>query len=81
MKRLRLGWNVLATAKGADVLHIHWTSAVVNNPLWKVAAGFPFLAAQFVLMRMRGGRVIWTVHNLESHENGRPLQNRVGSTW
>lgn len=79
VKRLRLGWNVLKTTKGAGILHIHWTSAVVNNPLWKVAVGFPFLAAQFLLMRLRGGRVIWTVHNLESHENGRPIQNRIGS--
>lgn len=79
VRRLPLRWNVLRLMRQMDVLHIHWTSGVVNNPLWKVLVGFPWLAAQFFVLRMSGRRIIWTVHNLESHECRRPLQNWVGS--
>ncbi len=79
VRRLPLRWNVLKLMRGVDVLHIHWTSGVVNNPLWKVAVGYPLLAMQFILLRLSGRKIIWTVHNLEGHECHRPLQNWVGS--
>jgi len=79
IRRLPLRWNLLRLMRGMDVLHIHWTSGVVNNPLWKVLIGYPLLALQFLLLRLSGRKLIWTVHNLEGHECRRPLQNWVGS--
>jgi len=79
VRRLPLRWNVLRLMRGLDVLHIHWTSAVVNNPLWKVSLGYPLLAMQFLILRLSGRKIIWTVHNLEGHECHRPIQNWVGS--
>jgi beta-1,4-mannosyltransferase len=80
VRRLPFRWNVLRVARGMDVLHIHWTSALINNPWWKVAVGFPLLAGQFLWLRASGRRIIWTVHNLEGHECRRPVQNWLGST-
>jgi glycosyltransferase involved in cell wall biosynthesis len=79
VRRLPLRWNILKLMRGLDVLHIHWTSGVVNNPFWKVAIGYPLLVAQFCALRVSGRRIIWTVHNLEGHESRRPLQNWIGS--
>ena len=78
VKRLRLGWNVLATAKGADVLHIHWTSAVVNNPLWKVAAGTYVVRASKVPMDESHTLNIRAVYNDTIVRDG--IVQRMGQT-
>lgn len=67
-------------ARGA-VFHIHWADHYVisgNRPrtLLKIA----LFTAQLLVLKARGVRVVWTVHNLKNHENAMPLLDRLGST-
>jgi len=59
----------LIERESAGVLHFHWTHQwAQGTPLWK----FPLALAKFrhdlVVFKRRGGRVVWTVHNLHGHE-------------
>lgn len=55
--------------QGVDVLHLHWLDQLALRP--SLLASLLF-AARFVadvaLTRMSGTKVVWTVHNLVSHE-------------
>jgi glycosyltransferase involved in cell wall biosynthesis len=56
-------------ARGVDVLHLHWLHAYFHAPwlpLFYVRAAL--LTLQVVLLRLLGVRVVWTLHNLTSHE-------------
>jgi beta-1,4-mannosyltransferase len=52
-----------------DIWHIHWPDLVVSQPTFRAAArrGLGFLAL-LVVARMRGIRVVWTIHNLLPHD-------------
>jgi beta-1,4-mannosyltransferase len=64
----RLRWRFPAETRHADVAHVHWTSALSTSEEWKFVLGYPSLGLQLILLRLRGQKVIWTVHNLEQHE-------------
>ncbi len=60
------------------VFHTHWPDIVLNSP------GAPrgaFRAAGFLALtaaaRLRGTRVVWTAHNLQSHERRHPRLERL----
>ena len=72
-------WLLLSQLRGMDVIHIHWTSGPANERLWKFALGYPLLALQFLWLRMQGRRIVWTVHNLESHEKRNPIRDHMVS--
>lgn len=59
------------------VLHLHWPEIAVNvpNPLRAVGRGIAFLWLIWAA-RLRGTRVVWTVHNLHSHELAHPRLER-----
>jgi glycosyltransferase involved in cell wall biosynthesis len=64
-------WRVLS--RRYDIVHLHWPEYCVNErgPL----ASLFWSCALFAAMRwvqIRGGKVVWTVHNLESHLQQRP---------
>src|SRR6187200_881221 len=69
-------WHVLNQMRSMDVLHLHWTTKLDNAPLSKFLLRLPWLAMQFILLRLLGRRIVWTVHNLENHERRNPLQQR-----
>lgn len=56
-----------------DVWHAHWPDALLGIPntphcAFKLAGMF----AQMDYMRLRGTRIVWTIHNLASHEARHP---------
>lgn len=56
-----------------DVLHVHWLHAYFNAPwlpLFYVRATMLFV--QLFVLRLLGVRVVWTLHNLTSHDFPRP---------
>lgn len=56
-----------------DVIHAHWPDRFLNEPSWcKAAAKLLVLLLLFDLMRLRKTKLIWTVHNLSSHEGFHP---------
>jgi beta-1,4-mannosyltransferase len=61
-----------------DVLHVHWTQQLLlgkGGTLRSLRAGGRFLA-QLREARRQGVRVVWTVHNLLSHERRHPTLER-----
>jgi glycosyltransferase involved in cell wall biosynthesis len=61
-----------------DVFHAHWPEIVLNPPGAVRAAA---RAAAFLILtavaRLRGTQVVWTVHNLHSHERQHPRLERL----
>ncbi len=70
-------WRRIVTGR-CDVWHIHWPDGVLNDPSAAGAAGrVLFLGLLFAVARMRGIKVLWTVHNLGSHEKRHPWIERL----
>lgn len=74
-----LGWEVYdldsawSQFRRADILHLHWPDGFVFHPsLVKSISRFILLIGILKLYRLMGARVIWTVHNLQSHEHYHP---------
>lgn len=61
-----------------DILHVHWPENVLRSSSWGVCV-CRFMALMFALsfIRFRQKKVIWTAHNLESHERKHPWLERV----
>ena len=59
--------------KGAHILHLHWPEYVLSRPVPRMLAHMALLFGLSSIHRMRGGKVVWTVHNLSPHENRYPL--------
>ena len=68
-------WRVLS--RRYDIVHLHWPEYCVNGRgilaslFWSCA-----LFGAICWVRMRGGRVVWTVHNLQSHLQHHPTIER-----
>lgn len=55
-----------------DVLHLHWiVISMRSNPVRCLIRTIAFVTRLFIL-RIKGVRIVWTVHNLVSHECKRP---------
>ncbi|GBF33918.1 glycosyl transferase group 1 [Desulfocucumis palustris] len=56
-----------------DILHINWPDAVLNNKN-RIIVYIKSLILLIILIsiKMRGTKILWTVHNLHSHENYYP---------
>jgi len=53
-----------------DIIHLHWISPIIEgrNKGSTIIRGALFCFA-LVLLRLAGGRIIWTIHNLTGHES------------
>lgn len=56
-----------------DIVHYHWPQNVVTRPRsGLVAVKLAVLSlGRLLVLKARGARVVWTVHNLEAHERRR----------
>jgi glycosyltransferase involved in cell wall biosynthesis len=56
-----------------DLVHLHWPETAVQSPsLLKAATKSIVVVATLVVLRARGARIVWTLHNLRSHEGHHP---------
>jgi len=57
-----------------DIWHVHWPESLLNirNPALAAFKLSSFLA-MINLVRLRGGRIVWTVHNLRAHDGLHPM--------
>jgi glycosyltransferase involved in cell wall biosynthesis len=56
-----------------DAWHVHWPEALLNIPHpARAAFKLSSFLAMIDLVRMRGGKIVWTVHNLRAHEGLHP---------
>lgn len=57
--------------RAPDIVHLHWPEMPLGHPSQDQArAQIQFLIKGLLVCKARGAKVIWTVHNLESHEGG-----------
>jgi beta-1,4-mannosyltransferase len=75
-------WRV-GRSRSADVVHLHWLEFIAPSDgrpvtgLARTLARQTKLAAGLCWLRLRGVKVVWTVHNLAPHEPVRPHLERV----
>src|SRR4051794_17967898 len=69
-----LRWAFTAR-RGRDILHLHWLEATLRTPgRWGRSglvqrARAAHLALVLAVARARGVRIVWTVHNIQPHED------------
>ncbi len=75
----QLGWRVLDLDTGLrrmvrpDIVHLHWPDGFfMHRSLLKSVFRANLLLWVLKLYRLRGAKIIWTVHNIRSHENLHP---------
>lgn len=72
------GWRVvepgLATAltAHADIVHVHWPQAPLNQKALVAVRRLVAMTLVYGVQRLRGAKLVWTVHNVRSHEAKRP---------
>lgn len=69
--------RICAFNKQVDIIHLHWCNDLVAPAVWassslKRRLRRFLLALDLVLLRLRGRKVVWTVHNRVSHESQNP---------
>jgi beta-1,4-mannosyltransferase len=75
--------RTIGRVRRIDVIHLHWVNGLIGPVLWSGSAArrevkLALLAADILLARSRGVRIVWTVHNLVTHESSDPaLEQRV----
>jgi beta-1,4-mannosyltransferase len=63
--------GAIAACGKPDVLHLHWTHPfAVSHPgrPWKIFVRSVRFVLELLWLQTRGTRIVWTVHNLVSHE-------------
>lgn len=79
----RSGWSVeeatirSAVSTRADIVHIHWPQAPASERLpvaLRRAAGLLIL---LLMQKIKGARIVWTIHNVRSHDKRRPRFERI----
>lgn len=72
------GTNTALVHKSADIVHIHWPDNVLRSPRLVLAAlRTALLFVVLSLQRSRGAKVIWTAHNITSHEHHHHKLERI----
>jgi glycosyltransferase involved in cell wall biosynthesis len=65
-----------------DVVHIHWPDLHLQaRSWWRGVAKQARLAFVLALLRSRGTRIVWTVHNLKPHERHHSLAEWLFPLW
>lgn len=79
---LPFSWRRLLTSR-PDVLHVHWPELAVGpRKAWKALVTTVLFVTAVSVARLRGVAVVWTVHNLGSHERWHPrLEARLLQWW
>jgi beta-1,4-mannosyltransferase len=62
-----------------DILHIHWPEVLVNVSAPSLRAGLRtvFNLCVILWMKIRGTKVVWTVHNIHPHDTSDNRYNRL----
>lgn len=62
------------------VLHLQWTERyLLSKDRPRTLLKLALFAAQLAYLKLRGVRIVWTVHNLKNHENSMPKLDHWGS--
>jgi len=64
---------VLASLGHWDIIHVHWPESVFNHTLVEAIPTTEWLLFAIRQARRRGGKLLWTIHNLRAHERRHPV--------
>lgn len=69
---------LVSNRKRKFVIHVHWLTALcqMDGPSLRVSWNVCKLMMKILLIRILGFRLVWTVHNLQSHESKHPILER-----
>jgi len=60
--------------RGADICHVHWPErGLTVSSFWESMNISLRLVTKVVVAKIRGAKIIWTVHNLQPHEQTQPI--------
>lgn len=78
MSPIRGTWFIGAILRSRpDVVHFHWLDPFFNRgSTAKGIAAFLIFLVQWPILRALGARIVWTVHNIQSHERRLGLIDR-----
>lgn len=72
----------LALRNPPDIAHFHWPDGDINRPsLLKSLQRMLMLAIAVWVIKMRGTKVVWTVHNTAPHDARRPGLSQAFMQW
>jgi len=70
--------RLLSQFRNAGVVHFHWIDHLYYARTWLVAMlRTAFFLAMLLVLRNRGTRIIYTLHNLVPHDTRRPRFHRI----
>lgn len=65
-----------------DVVHIHWPDTHLRTHSWWRALGkHARLGLMCLVLRARGTKVVWMMHNLKAHEKDHPISAWLFPRW
>jgi len=62
---------------GPSIIHLHWPESLAGGRFDQALVNCLRLQARLRRLRRRGTKVVWTVHNHESHDRDHPLIERL----
>lgn len=63
--------------KQYEVFHIHWPDAYLNAPLSKAIFNTFAICIIFFVARLKGAKIVWTVHNIGSHDKKHRILSKI----
>lgn len=65
-----------------DILHFHWPDGYINDPrLVKALRRILLLMIVIGCAKLKGGRIVWTVHNIVPHDAHHAQLSRMFMNW
>lgn len=69
-----------AQAGRIDVVHVHWLhQPMIDVRLWRSVAKSAMFIAHLAMLRLSGRGIVWTAHNLKSHDGPHPRLDRLAT--
>lgn len=76
------GWRMVDAGPGqsltgkADIVHLHWPQAPMHQPPAVALRRGGMLLATLLSQKARGAKIVWTAHNVRSHDRTRWRRER-----
>jgi beta-1,4-mannosyltransferase len=71
-----------ALFKRYDVVHMHWPDTHLRtHSLWRAIGKHVRLGVTCAVLRARGTRIVWMIHNIEPHEKDHWLSRALFPLW
>ena len=74
---VEFSWRHVVKLQVPDVFHVHWPERYTLTPgwQWRKCVDFVLFRLYLLLIRMSGGKVVWTAHNAFAHDKARTRAN------